>query len=104
MINIFKGFIIGIGKVIPGVSGALLAISMNVYDKSIYYVKNFNNNRKSSTKFLIPLGIGIVLGIILFSKVINYLLDNHYSMTMFFFIGLIIGTLINLIKEMKKKN
>ena len=104
MINLFKGFIIGIGKVIPGVSGALLAISMNVYDKSIYYVKNFNNNRKSSIKFLIPLGIGIMLGIILFSKIINYLLDNHYSMTMFFFIGLIIGTLINLIKKIKKKN
>ena len=29
--NILKGFIIGIGKIIPGVSGSMLAISMGVY-------------------------------------------------------------------------
>ena len=33
MSNFFKGFIIGIGKIIPGLSGALLAITMGVYDK-----------------------------------------------------------------------
>ena len=37
MINFIKGFIIGIGKIIPGVSGAMLATIMGVYDKSIFY-------------------------------------------------------------------
>ena len=37
MKNILKGFIIGIGKIIPGFSGALLAILLGVYDKSIDY-------------------------------------------------------------------
>lgn len=36
MINFIKGFIIGIGKIIPGVSGAMLATIMGVYDKSIF--------------------------------------------------------------------
>ena len=43
MIRLLKGFIIGIGKIIPGVSGALLAILMGVYDKSIYYINNYKN-------------------------------------------------------------
>ena len=45
MNNLIKGFIIGIGKILPGVSGALLAILMGVYDKSIDYIyKNLHLN------------------------------------------------------------
>ena len=42
MINFIKGFIIGIGKIIPGVSGAMLATIMGVYDKSIFYIYRQN--------------------------------------------------------------
>ena len=98
MRNFFKGFIIGIGKIIPGVSGALLAILMGVYDKSIFYINNFKDNRRESIKYLFPLGIGIILSVMLFSKVISYLLIKYYTMTMLFFVGLIIGT-ISSVKE-----
>ena len=74
MMNIIKGFIIGIGKIIPGVSGAILAISIGVYDKSIYYLNNFKNNKRESIKYLFPLGLGIIISIVSFSKIINYLL------------------------------
>lgn len=104
MINILKGFIIGIGKIIPGVSGAILAISMGVYDKSIYYINNFKDNKKESIKYLLPLGIGIIISIIFFSKLINYLLDKYYIITMLFFIGLIIGTVPSITKEINKKD
>ena len=56
MKNFIKGFIIGIGKIIPGVSGAILAIIVGVYDKSIYYINNFNNNKKESIKYYLLLG------------------------------------------------
>ena len=52
MNNLIKGFIIGIGKILPGVSGALLAILMGVYDKSIDYIINFKRNKKESIKYL----------------------------------------------------
>ncbi len=42
MKNFFKGFIVGIGKIIPGVSGAMLAITMGIYDKCIHYLNNLN--------------------------------------------------------------
>ena len=104
MINFFKGFIIGIGKIIPGVSGALLAISMGVYDKSIYYINNFKKSKKESIEYLTPIVIGVILSIIFFSKVIGILLDKYYLMTMLFFVGLIIGTLSSIIKIVDKKN
>ena len=104
MINVLKGFIIGIGKIVPGVSGAILAISMGVYDKSLYYINNFKNNKKESIKYLLPLGIGIIISIIFFSKIINYLLDKYYVLTMLFFIGLIIGTIPTTLKKVNKKD
>ena len=104
MKNLLKGFIIGIGKIIPGVSGAILAISLGVYDKSIFYINNYKNNKKESIKYLFPIGIGIIISIIFFSKIINYLLDKYYVITMLFFIGLIIGTIPSITKEVNKKH
>ena len=65
MINFFKGLIIGIGKIIPGVSGSVLALLLGVYKKSIEYINNFKNNKKESIKYLLPLGAGTLLSIIL---------------------------------------
>ena len=104
MKNLFKGMIIGIGKIIPGVSGALLAILMGVYDKSIDYIINFRKNIKEGIKYLFPLGIGIIISIIIFSKIINYTLNNYYLYTMMLFIGLIIGSIPEIINKIEKKD
>lgn len=76
MLNLLKGFIIGIGKIIPGVSGSILAITLGVYDKSVEYINNFKHTKKESLKYLLPLGIGIIISIIIFSKIITILLDK----------------------------
>ena len=105
MNNLIKGFIIGIGKILPGVSGALLAILMGVYDKSIDYIINFKRNKKESIKYLFPIGIGVLLSIILFSsKVIYYTLSKYYFEIMMLFIGLIIGTTPSIINKTEKKD
>lgn len=102
--NFIKGFIIGIGKIIPGVSGAMLAITMGVYDKAIFYICNFRKNVKTSVKYLLPLGMGICLSIILFSKLISLCLDKYYVITMLFFIGLIIGGIPTVVNKVNKKD
>ena len=104
MLNLLKGFIIGIGKIIPGVSGSVLAITLGVYDKSVEYINNFKSNKKESLKYLLPLGIGIIISIIIFSKIITILLNKYYQITMLFFIGLIIGGLPEIIKKTNKED
>lgn len=104
MKNLLKGFVIGIGKIIPGVSGALLAILMNVYDKSIDYILTFKNNKKESIKYLTPIAIGILISIIIFSKIINYALSKYYFEVMMLFIGLIIGTIPTVTNKIQKKD
>lgn len=101
LILVFKGFMIGIGKIIPGVSGAIMAISLNVYERAINAIDNFFEDIKDNVKFLLPLGFGILIGIVLFSKVIINLLNRYYLPTMLFFIGLIIGGNNNIKKQIK---
>ena len=40
LILFFKGFIIGIGKIIPGVSGSMLAVCMGIYEQALNYLAN----------------------------------------------------------------
>lgn len=98
--NLFiKGFIIGIGKVIPGVSGAMLAVSFGIYDKIINSITTFFDNKRENLKFLLPLGCGLFLSIVLFSNIIKYMINNYYFEVMLLFTGLIIGGVYNYSKN-----
>ena len=101
-ILVIKGFIVGLGKIIPGVSGALLAIGMGIYDKALSAIGNFFKDIKNNIMFLMPIGIGLLLAIIFFGNVIAYLLNKHYFITMLLFLGLIIGGIPSLLKNFYK--
>lgn len=98
----FKGLIIGIGKVIPGVSGSLLAISLGVYEKSLEKIENLFKNFNENIRFLLPLGVGIMFSVLIGSKILLYFFETYYIYTVVFFIGLILGTVPNLINNNQK--
>lgn len=99
-----KGIIIGIGKIIPGVSGSMLAISMGIYQRLIDSINNFFKDIKNNSIFLFKIGFGVLISIIFFSKIILNCLNNYYIITMFFFIGLIMGGFEDIKKEVKYTN
>jgi putative membrane protein len=103
IIILFKGFIIGIGKIIPGVSGSLIALNLGLYEKIINSISNFFKDVKNNIYFLSNVGIGMLIAIVLGSKLLNYLLSNYYFITIITFIGLLIGSNINFFKHMKTK-
>jgi len=98
---ILKGFIVGLGKIIPGVSGSMLAMTLGIYENVLEAVTNFFDNPKKHFKLLLNFGIGVFLAIIIFSKIILFLLTNYYNETMYLFLGLILGTLIPFSKNLK---
>lgn len=103
MKEFFKGVIIGIANIIPGVSGGTMAVSMGIYDKMIYAVNNIRKQFKKSIQFLLPYIIGAVIGIAALSVVIEMLFDRRPLETSLGFIGLIIGGIPILIKKVKNK-
>ncbi|MBP3920565.1 MAG: DUF368 domain-containing protein [Bacilli bacterium] len=98
---VIKGFIIGVGKIIPGVSGAMLAISLGIYETLLNKVVNLRRNFFDSIFYLGKVGFGVVLSIIVTSKIIVKCLDSYYFLTMLLFIGMIIGGIKDVVCEIK---
>ena len=102
IILILKGMIIGLANIIPGVSGGTLMITLGIYEQVINTISHFFKNLKENLKFVIPLGIGLVLALLLFSKIISLSLSKYPFATTLFFLGLIIGGIPLIIKNMNK--
>lgn len=103
MKNFFKGIVVGIGGVSPGLSGSVLLIIFGLYRRTLDALGNFFRDIKKNLRFLIPLVLGMFAGVLLFSKVINFFINNYEMPTFFCFLGLILGTLPMVWKEVRKE-
>ncbi|ARK20548.1 DUF368 domain-containing protein [Sporosarcina sp. P26b] len=92
--NLYRGFLMGISDLVPGVSGGTIAFILGIYDQLLISISGFfSKDWKKHIGFLLPLGIGMGATIVLFSKVISYLLKHYHEPTQYFFLGLIIGVI-----------
>lgn len=101
---VLKGMLIGLGKVVPGVSGSLIAVSLGVYEKAIDTIGHFFKDLKENMLFLGTLGIGVIISVAFGSKLILYLLEFSYVPTMLLFIGFTAGAFPSLSHKIEKKN
>lgn len=102
LVDIIKGIFVGIANVIPGVSGGTMAVSFGVYDKILSSVSNLFKDFKKSIKTLLPLAIGMIIGVVGFTFIIGWLLLNQPFGTSLAFTGLILGGLPMIIKSLKQ--
>ncbi|HLR72069.1 MAG TPA: DUF368 domain-containing protein [Pseudogracilibacillus sp.] len=103
--NLYRGMVMGISDVVPGVSGGTIAVILGIYDQLIAAINGiFTREWKNHIRFLIPLGLGIGLAIFSFSRVMNWLLEHHEQATYYFFLGLIIGIIPYLFRESDARN
>ena len=101
--NIVKGIFIGAGAIVPGISSGVLCVIFGIYEKLLDAVLNFFKDIKQNIKFLFPITLGVGIGVLLFSNILNYFLYEFPIQTKSIFIGLIIGTIPSLIKEVNEK-
>ena len=74
MINFLKGIIAGIGGVSPGLSGSVLLIICGLYQKVLDALGSLLKDFRRNVKFLLPIVSGMLIGVLLFSKVIDFFL------------------------------
>lgn len=103
MTRFLKGIIVGIGGVAPGLSGSVLLIIFGLYRKTLDALGSLFSDFRRKIRFLLPLVVGMIIGVLLFSKAIDYLLSSHEMPTRFCFLGLILGTLPMVAKEVRKE-
>lgn len=103
LFDILRGAAIGVANIIPGVSGGTLAVSMGIYDKIIGSVTGLFRHFKKSVVTLLPYGIGMVLGLLGLSFIIEFLFARYPLPTVLLFIGLILGGVPALWQRIKGK-
>lgn len=100
---ILKGVMMGVANIIPGVSGGTMAVSMGIYDKIIHAATHFISEFKKSMKLLLPIILGMAIGIVALARVLEYMFARVPLQTNLLFIGLIIGGLPAITKKVKGK-
>lgn len=104
LVIFIKGIVVGIATLVPGVSGGTMAIILGIYDEMIHAVSSFFKDIKKNTIFLATLGIGGIVGIGAFSRVIEYSLANFKFPMIYLFLGIILGGIPVLYKKANSKS
>ena len=100
--NCAMGIAIGSGAILPGISSGVFCVIFGIYEKLIDSILNFFKFPKKNFKFLLPIFIGMFIGVFIFSNLINYFLIKIPLQTKSIFIGLILGSIPSLFKEVNK--
>ncbi len=96
---VVQGFIVGLGAILPGVSGGTLCYAFGIYDPMIEVLSNPFKGVKKHWKMLIFIGIGGVLGFVGFAGITEQLLKWNEAVVLCVFVGLIAGTIPELWRE-----
>ena len=98
---VIKGFIVGATMMVPGVSGGSMAMILGVYDQLISSVSSFFKDMKKNFAYLLQFGLAGLIGIVLCARPITGIIDRFPIVSMFFFIGLVFGSVPMLYKKAK---
>lgn len=101
--TLLKGTVAGIGGIAPGLSGSVLLVILGLYEDTVHAMGTLFLDFKKNIKFLIPLVLGFGCGVLLFSKVVDFLLEHYAFQTRFTFLGLVLGTIPLFFHEVRKK-
>lgn len=99
---ILVGIIAAATMVIPGISGSFVLMLLGYYKPIIETVGDLTNfnNIVHNMLILIPVGIGVLIGIILISKIIEFLLKKYETKTYFAIIGIVLASIVLIIKPL----
>ena len=103
IIRLIKGVMIGIGFIVPGLSGGVLAVVFGIYEPLMKFLGNLKEKFLKNLLFFIPVGIGGILGVLAFSAVVDFAFANYAAQFTWLFIGFIAGTFPSLFKTAGKQ-
>ena len=110
-----KGFCMGAADVVPGVSGGTMAFILGIYEELIDAIRSFDLESlkliisvkirgfldHTKWRFLLALGCGILLAIFSLSKALSWLLQNEPVLIWSFFLGLILASVVTVVKRVE---
>ncbi len=102
-IKVLQGSLIGLGAVLPGISGGVLCVVFGIYKTIMEFLADPFRKFKTHVPKLIPIGIGGAIGFLGVANLLSILLDKYPDPSVCVFIGLITGMLPSLFREAGKE-
>ena len=99
--DIASGICIGVAFIIPGFSGGSVAAILGIYERLINAIADIFKNFKSSVKTLLPIGLGMIVGIFSLIYSLGWALSEFPIPTVSLFVGLAIGGLPSITEKLK---
>ena len=96
LLKLLCGILIGVGAVLPGVSGGVLCVIFGIYPVVMDTISHPFTNLKSKLKILMPYGVGMLIGFWGVAKMLDILLTKFEAPCTCLFIGLVVGMLPSL--------
>ena len=103
ILQVFQGALIGLGAVLPGISGGVLSVIFGIYKPIMELLANPFGKFKSHVPKLIPYVIGAAIGFLGIANLLSYVLEKYPNPSVCLFIGLIAGMLPSLWREAGEK-
>ena len=95
------GFLIGLAVIIPGISGSTVAIIFKLYDNFLYAIGNLFKRFKACFLFLLPIGLGLVVGFACGFIGVKELIKINLFVVVCLFAGLMSGAFPAVLDEIK---
>jgi putative membrane protein len=86
LVWVMSGALTGLGLVVPGMSPSNFLIYLGLYQPMASGIRQLDFG------VIIPLVIGVVLVIILFAKLVNWLFKMHYTFMYHLILGIVVGS------------
>lgn len=99
IIYAIQGAIIGVGAILPGVSGGVLCVAFGLYEPLMEFLTNPKKSLKENYKMFIPFFVGWALGFVLLAKVCEMFFSFAPDVAIFLFFGLVCGTIPEMFKK-----
>ena len=103
LIRLVKGIMVGIGFILPGLSGGVLAVIFRIYDPIIRFLSKPFHRFVKQVFYFIPIGIGAAIGVVLFSVVVDAAFGKYAAQFICLFIGFVVGTFPSLFRQAGKQ-
>ena len=99
LLRVLQGALIGLGAVLPGISGGVLCVVFGIYKPVMELLSNPFKNFKTHVPRLIPVIIGGAIGFMGIANLLAFFLEKYPEPSVCLFVGLIGGMLPSLFRE-----
>ena len=99
LLKILQGSLIGLGAVLPGISGGVLCVVFGIYKTIMEFLADPFHKYKTHIPKLLPIVIGAGIGFLGIANILSFFLEKYPAPSICLFIGLIGGMLPSLFRE-----